>query len=440
MSESPESVSLSISPPQPSIEPLKLGALFAVLYFVQGMGEPVAGLVAQPVRSLLRSWGEGAAYIAAFSAAVSIPWSLKPLYGLLSDFVPIAGFKRKSYLLLTSLIALAGFAALFLFKPTSSNYTLFLLLLIAPTVGLAFGDVLVDALMVEKGQPLGMTGVLQSVQWAASYGATLLTGVIGGFLSQHGIQYTAFLICAGLALITFIMAWKFVDEKPKKQAHVFAETWKDIREAARSPVLLGVAGFLFLWNFEPLSQTVIYINITETLGWSEQFYGYTLSLLAVGCIVGSIAYGVYCRKVSMPILTHTAILLGIVSQLSYWRMATHGSAVVIHLVVGFTWMTALLIQFDLAARVCPRRAAATVFAILMALTNMASSLGVWLGGRFYGRLLDQLPGSRAFFIMVILAAAVKTSCWLLFFLPSRWAEGRRSINSKTSKNRLTPQP
>jgi hypothetical protein len=75
---------------QTSTEPVKLGALFAVLYFVQGMGELVAGLVAQPVRSLLRSWGDGAAYIAAFSAAVSIPKTLKPLYGFLSDFVPFA--------------------------------------------------------------------------------------------------------------------------------------------------------------------------------------------------------------------------------------------------------------------------------------------------------------------------------------------------------------
>jgi len=435
MSNSPDSLPLPLSQARTSIEPIKLGALFAVLYFVQGMGEPVAGLVAQPVRSLLRSWGEGAAYIAAFSAAVSIPWTLKPLYGLLSDFVPIAGFRRKSYLLLTSLIALAGFAALFLFKPTSGNYSLFLLLLIAPTVGLAFGDVLVDALMVEKGQPLGITGALQSVQWAASYAATLLTGVIGGFLSQRGLQYTAFLICSGLALVTFIMAWKFVDEKPKKKAHTFAETWKDIREASRSPVLLSVAGFLFLWNFEPLSQTVIYINITETLGWSEQFFGYTLSLLAVGCIAGSVAYGFYCRKVSMPVLTHVAILLGIVSQLSYMRMATHASAVIVHLVVGFAWMTAILIQFDLAARICPPRAAATIFAILMALTNLASSLGEWLGGRLYGSLLEKLPGSKAFLILVILAAAVKTSCWLLFFLPSRWTEGRRSVNALAKKKR-----
>ena len=29
---------------------------FAALYFVQSIGEPTSGLVAQPVRSLLKSW------------------------------------------------------------------------------------------------------------------------------------------------------------------------------------------------------------------------------------------------------------------------------------------------------------------------------------------------------------------------------------------------
>ena len=31
---------------------------FAALYFVQSVGDPTSGLVAQPVRSLLKSWGE----------------------------------------------------------------------------------------------------------------------------------------------------------------------------------------------------------------------------------------------------------------------------------------------------------------------------------------------------------------------------------------------
>lgn len=407
-----------------SSEAFRLGALFAVLYFTQGVGEPGAGLVAQPVRSLLKSWGENAAYIAAFPAAVSIPWTLKPLYGLLSDFVPFAGFRRKSYLILTAVLMLVGFAALYRFHPGSGNYGWFLFLLVAPTVGIAFGDVLVDALMVEKGQPRRLTGVLQSVQWAASYAATLLTGVLGGFLSQHDLEYEAFLICAALALVTLVMAWRFVDETPSHHAGTFPATWAAIRQAASSPRMAGVAAFLFLWSLDPVSTTVIYVHITETLHWSEQFFGYTLSLLAVGCIVGSLTYGIYCRRVPMPVLTHAAIGLGALSQAAYWAMHSREAAVAVHLLIGFTWITASLIQLDLAARVCPPQAAATVFAVLMALTNLASSLGEWLGGIGYQAALQSWGPAAAFSLMVALGTLIKAGCWLLFLLPFPWAEGR----------------
>jgi len=54
----------------------------------QGLGEPTAGLFIQPVLSLLKSWGRFAAEIANFAAVLSLPWSIKPLCGILADFVP----------------------------------------------------------------------------------------------------------------------------------------------------------------------------------------------------------------------------------------------------------------------------------------------------------------------------------------------------------------
>jgi len=38
-------------------EAVKLGLLFGAIYFIQGISEPTDGLIAQPVRSLLKSWG-----------------------------------------------------------------------------------------------------------------------------------------------------------------------------------------------------------------------------------------------------------------------------------------------------------------------------------------------------------------------------------------------
>ena len=44
-------------------------------------------------------------------------------------------------------------------------------------LGLAFTDVLCDAVMVEEGKARGLTARFQSIQWTAIYGASLLAGV-----------------------------------------------------------------------------------------------------------------------------------------------------------------------------------------------------------------------------------------------------------------------
>src|SRR5262245_19605594 len=77
---------------------------FAALYFVQSIGDPTSGLVAQPLRSLLRSWGESPASLAGIMALLALPWSIKPAFGLLSDFVPLFGSRRRNYLLLEALV------------------------------------------------------------------------------------------------------------------------------------------------------------------------------------------------------------------------------------------------------------------------------------------------------------------------------------------------
>jgi hypothetical protein len=52
------------------------------------------------------------------------------------------------------------------FMPLSKDMALLLLVLLLPSaVAVAFSDVVVDALMVKEGQPRGMTGRLQSLQW-----------------------------------------------------------------------------------------------------------------------------------------------------------------------------------------------------------------------------------------------------------------------------------
>ena len=72
--------------------------------------------------------------------------------------------------------------------------------------------------MVEQGQPRGLTGKLQSIQWASMYGASVIVGSLGGYLSAHGLQRLGFVICALATLVTLMLAVFFVREEPRRES------------------------------------------------------------------------------------------------------------------------------------------------------------------------------------------------------------------------------
>jgi len=152
-----------------------------------------------------------------------IPWVIKPLYGLLSDFVPLLRRRgdRATYLLTS---AVAGLAGLLLAWATGSRrgqiwtFDLFGLtftviegvgLFTVMALGLAFTDVLTDAMMVESGRPLGLTGSFQSVQWACITLASVLVGEIGGQMAETRSLRAALLLAACFPLVSLTMGVSF---------------------------------------------------------------------------------------------------------------------------------------------------------------------------------------------------------------------------------------
>jgi predicted MFS family arabinose efflux permease len=390
----------------------RFGLLFGAMYFVQGIGEPTEGLVGQPVKSFLKANEYSAAEITSFSALLALPWAIKPLYGVLTDFVPLFGLRRRSYLLVATFATTLGLVALFaLFHRDISREALLAALLI-PSVGIAFADVVIDALMVEKGQHYAATGRFQSIQWAALYAAAILAGPIGGSLARHQAQEYGFLICGVAAGVSLMLTYFFVREVPvARERHGIREAWKTLRRAATTPGLPAVAGFLFLWNFNPFANDVLYLHLTEGIGADEQFYGWTVALLGMSSVAASIAYGFYCNRVPFGVLLHASIALGVVATSSYGLVVGEASAVAITPLVGFTYMTGVLIQLDLAARACPPDVAGTAFALLMAITNVSLSSAIALGGSLYDRWSAMWSPHAAFQMLVGLGAAFSIGCW-----------------------------
>ena len=388
---------------------------FAALYFVQSVGDPTSGLIAQPVRSLLKDWGESPAALAGLMALLAVPWTIKPIFGLLSDFVPLFGSRRRNYLLLAN--ALAALSLLVLaFVPLApgSRWMLFALLL-PTTMGIALGDVIVDALMVEKGQPLGLTGRFQSIQWAAANAALLLTGVLGGYVAGQHLQSLAFGGCAVLWLVALAVTWVYArdDHGTHLDATNLRETGAALLGVLRDPLFLAVCALLTLWSFNPVWGSVLYVHMTEDLGFSEQQFGNVTSAFFLGSLIGSIGYGIYCRVVRLSRLLHLSILAAIVSNAVYWQLDSLTSAYVVSVIAGAAYMTGTLIQLDLTARIIPARAAATVFATVMALTNFAGTASEAFGGWLFEAAKAPYGRATAFSLVVAASVAAAVSCWLV---------------------------
>jgi MFS family permease len=357
----------------------RLAILFAVVYFSQGMY-----YVADQVRilTLKETLGLSPAQVGTFGGIILVPWLIKPIYGLISDAFPLFGRRRKSYFLLTSALATLSGIALWLHgEPTYWSLAIGLLVV---GVGIAFTDVLTDAMMVENGKPLGLTGAFQSVQWAAINLATLLVGIVGGHLAEYRLLSTGFLLIAAFPFVAFVMGAVFIHEPPaKSQREEFREAWAGIKHAVRDRTLWVVAGFIFFWTFSPSIGIPLFYYQTDTLKFSQKFIGYLGSLMAAASIVGAAAYAPLSRRVSLHRLMVLSIAVGVVGTLAYLFYNDPWSAVVIDTTFGGIGMITQLVFLDLAAKACPRHAEGTFFALLMSVYNLGMQGSQVFGGYLY---------------------------------------------------------
>ncbi|MCC7091309.1 MAG: folate/biopterin family MFS transporter [Nitrosomonas sp.] len=391
--------------PFKTAESQRLALLFVVVYFAQGM----SALPVQVITISFKDQGLNADDIATFFLLTSIPWFLKPLYGLISDFLPLFGQHRKSYLLLTSALAcvagvVAGLSAQFSYWELAVLYT-------TMGLGLAYNDVLTDALMVENGKLNGLTGAFQSVQWSAVTAAAIVVGLLGGYFAEHRQLQVAFAASALFPLIVLFMAVFFVYEKPveSKQGNV-SEVWSALRAGFGERSVWLVAAFIFLFNFSPSFGPAFLFYQTDELGFSQQYIGILNAVDSAASIIGALIYVPLTRSMPLRRLINLAIGLSVIMLLTYLAYRGEISALVIHIIWGITGMVTTLAFLDLAARACPPRAEATFFALLMAIFNLGTLASQNIGAHLYTELGE---GSFAYTWLVIISTIATAAIWFL---------------------------
>jgi len=363
--------------------------LFGILlvYFVQG----AVGLARLATSFYLKdSLGLSPSQVAALMGVAMSPWILKPLYGLLSDTVPVAGYRRRPYLLLSGLLGCGAWLGMALWAPTAGLATLWMVL---GSLAVAVGDVIVDSLVVERvhGSDWAGTGTLQSLTWGATALGSLLTAYLGGALLAHYPPQVVFGLTALLPLFIALAAWVIAD-----QPVALSQGWDPLQQqvgqvwrALRQPSILLPVLFVFVWQATPSADAALFYFVTNDLGFGPEFLGQVRLVTSIASLLGVGIFQVYLRRLPLrPLfgwMTVISAALGLTSLILVyhlnrdWGIDDHWFSLGDSLVLTVAGQIAFMPVLVLAARLCPPGIEATLFALLMSAFNLAGFLSQELG-------------------------------------------------------------
>jgi MFS family permease len=367
----------------------RLLLFFALVYVVEGLGQ-IGGLIAQPLNYYLKaSQGWTPVQITGFITLFNLPWIIKPLYGLISDFVPLFGYRRKSYLLLVNVAAMAGF--IWVTQLTAPGDLFIPLMVTAYTM--AISSTLCGAVLVENGQRLHESGTFVNQQWLWFNIAAMAAAIIGGQLVQHlspaGALHGAAAIVA-VAPVAVIAGTLFL--VPEKKVAIDLQGMKNtlagLRTSFHRRELWLIAMFMFLYYFSPGLSTPLYFTMTDSLHFSQGYIGILSSIAAAGWVLGALLYRRFLGELTLKNLLNLSIALGTLTTAAFMLLTNEASAAAIYFCSGFSAMLATVATLTLAADYCPPRAEGFAFAVLMSIINLATSAADNVGSFLYTHLFD----------------------------------------------------
>jgi len=387
----------------------RLLLFFALVYVVEGVGQE-SGLIAQPLSFYLKQeYGWTALQVTAYLAIFNLPWIIKPIYGALSDFVPLFGYRRKPYLLAANIIAAGGF--LWITRLSAPGQLVWALQLTA--YAMAISSTVCGAVLVENGQRLGESGRFVNQQWLWFNAAAMAAAVIGGQLAQRLSPTSALHAAAGivaLAPVAVLFAIVFLIPETKTRIDVPAlrRTFGSLTAAFRKRELWIVGIFLFLYYFSPGLSTPLYYTMTDSLKFSQIYIGFLGSIASAGWVLGALLYRRLFGEMSTKHLLNLSIALGTASTAAYLLLSNETSAAILSFCSGFSAMLATVATVTLAADYCPQRSEGFGFAVMMSLINLATA-----SADIVGSFLFEHAFHRGLTPLVLVSAAFTAFAFIL---------------------------
>jgi MFS family permease len=397
--------SLSLQPDAPAQHrgvTNRLLLFFALVYVVEGVGQ-VGGLIAQPLSFYLKQvYGWTPLQVTAYLTIFNLPWIIKPVYGAFSDFLPLFGYRRKTYLLAANIVAVGGF--LWITRLTEPSQLVWALQFTA--YAMAISSTVCGAVLVENGQRLGESGRFVNQQWLWFNVAAMAASIVGGQLAQRlsptsALHVAAAIVAVAPLAVLFGTIFLISENKTRVDVPALRASFHGLVAAFRKRELWVVGFFLFLYYFSPGLSTPLYYTMTDNLKFSQSYIGILGSIASAGWVIGALLYRRLFGDLTSKRLLHLSIALGTATTAAYLLLSNELSAAILSFCSGFSAMLATVATVTLAADYCPQRSEGFSFAVMMSIINLATASADIVGSFlfehfFHNRLAPLILVSAAF--------------------------------------------
>ncbi|MBL1175929.1 folate/biopterin family MFS transporter [Pantanalinema sp. GBBB05] len=358
-----------------------------LVYFVQG----ILGLARLAISFFLKDeLGLNPAEVSALVGIAALPWMVKPLFGFISDGLPIFGYRRRPYLILSGILGALSWVALATLVETPWQAMIAIAL---SSLSVAFSDVIVDSLVVERArqESLGDAGSLQSICWGASSVGGLLTAYLSGFLLQHFTTRTVFGITATFPLIVSLVAWLIAESRVTETTNWSAvgQQLGQLKQAISQKSIWLPTAFLFIWQAMPTADSAFFFFTTNELHFEPEFLGRVRLVTSLASLVGIWLFQRFLKTVPFRIIFGWSTVISSLLGMTTLLLVTHANrslgiddhwfSLGDNLILTVMGQIAFMPVLVLAARLCPSGVEATLFALLMSIVNLAGMLSYQSG-------------------------------------------------------------
>ncbi|MEL6489285.1 MAG: folate/biopterin family MFS transporter [Cyanobacteria bacterium J06634_6] len=405
---------------------LELTAILTV-YFVQG----ILGLARLAVSFFLKDdIALSPAEVSALMGIAALPWTIKPVFGFLSDGLPIWRYRRRPYLIIAGVLGAIAWLSLATIVHTALAATAAILL---TSLSVAISDVIVDSLVVERARKEGQgsAGTLQSLAWGSSAIGGLITAYLGGLLLERTSNQVIFGITATFPLIVCGVAW-LISEDPvteKSNWKVVTHQVKLLKGAVSQKVIWMPALFLFLWQATPTADSAFFFFSTNELGFAPEFLGRVRLVTSLASLIGIWIFQRFLKEVSFRKIFAWSTVISAALGMTTLILVTHlnrslgiddqwfslGDSLVLTVAGQIAFMPVLV----LSARLCPPGVEATLFALLMSVVNLSGLLSHELGALLTHQLgVTETDFSNLWLLVLITNTTTLLPLPLLGLLPA----------------------